>query len=191
MCVPQNKTDSGFTLVELLMVIAIMGIMSLVVLGNQGSFAANLALRGATDQVILAFREAHVKAFAVYEGPGNRFDIGYGVHVADGDKMFLFADRSDSGTVGFYEDGEKVRDVVFRDGVSIEAVSACDIGASLEGVSAVFKRPRPVAVINVDGPGASTHLDCESLEIVLQHARSGERISVIFYPNADINVERP
>jgi len=186
---------AGFTLIEMLVVIAIMGIMTLVVLANQGPLKANLALRAESDKIIAAFREAQVKAFAVYESSG-RFDIGYGVNVSkvSGDYAIrLFADRPGAGE-GKMDSGEGFPETEVVRGVSIKKISAenCYGGdPNIKGANAVFKRPRPVANIVAEAPGGpGTQSGCADLKIVIEYLASGQQLEVKFLPNADISVSR-
>ncbi len=94
------KLTKGFTLVELIVSIAIMGIILTTVVSSQTNYTSGSALRQIADDISLSLRQAQVYGISVSQlSPGN-FDIGYGIEFrmesaggSDG-AYILFADKS-------------------------------------------------------------------------------------------------
>lgn len=98
---PRTKR-AGFSLIELLVVVAIMTIITSVVLVSQGRFGSSIILSNLAYDMALSIREAQSYGLSVRESsPGSkRFDVGYGIHFSTDrrDSYILFADiKNDDG----------------------------------------------------------------------------------------------
>jgi type II secretory pathway pseudopilin PulG len=86
---------SGFTVVELLIVVAVSITITSLILSNQGRFKRTLDLTNLAYETAFAIREAQVYGTSV-RGAGGNFEAGYGIHfnVSMPDSFFLFRDSS-------------------------------------------------------------------------------------------------
>jgi prepilin-type N-terminal cleavage/methylation domain-containing protein len=91
---------SGFTLVELLVVLAIIGVMTVVVFTSQSSFNKTLILTNSAYDVALTLRNAETYGMGSRITAGGITDAGYGIHFTRGNSFILFADTSPVGNPG-------------------------------------------------------------------------------------------
>ncbi len=106
---PKPSKNSGFTLLEMLIVIIIVSILLVVVLFNYRGVESKSILRNIAYEVALTVREAQSYGLGVKKyAPGGDvsasqgvFDKSYGVHVNDGvdeaQSVYLFSDSDDDG----------------------------------------------------------------------------------------------
>ena len=162
-------TCNGFTLVELLVVVAIMFIMTSVVLFNYNRFDDNMLLNNFAYDLSLTIRQAQVYGVAVRENPigGNiaqnisgsshqqNFGNAYGVHfdVSSPSEFKLFLD-SGGGADGIFQPSGASSDAVlnsysFQRGIKIKSLCVNNI-PSISGVCTPvstldisFLRPNP------------------------------------------------
>lgn len=83
----------GFSLVELLVCIAIIIVLSAVVLARYKSFNSTILLRNLAYEIALSVREAQVLGIGVLGNNGS-FGEGYGMHFTLGTTYTLFADTN-------------------------------------------------------------------------------------------------
>lgn len=94
--------SKGFTLVELMVVLAIVGIITTIVFTSQNSFNNTLVLANTAYDIALTLRSAQtygLSSRATASGIGN---TGYGLHFGSGTQgsFILFADTSPPGSSG-------------------------------------------------------------------------------------------
>lgn len=87
----------GFTLVELLISVAIFSLITGVVVYNHSKFSSDLIVTNLAYQVALSIRQAQVYGLSVRgatSGSGQTFNAGYGVHFdsSSNQKFYFFAD---------------------------------------------------------------------------------------------------
>src|ERR1035437_8584732 len=75
----KNKYNSGFTLVELLVVIFIFMIITGITIFSYGKFNSSLSIQNLADDIALSVRRAQGFAIGV-RGTGSSFTDGYGIH---------------------------------------------------------------------------------------------------------------
>lgn len=178
----QKGVQSGFSLPELIIVIAIFVIISSIAMFNQSKLSSSVLLTNMGYEVGLAVREAQIYGIGVRsEDLGTTFTGQYGAHfsVADGQErqVIVFADQADiNGGPNFkYDEGEEKYIYEFdnRRGNKIAALcvgnidtsntETCAAGASFGAAESLtefdilFKRPNPSALIyGPDTSGATT-----------------------------------
>ncbi|MBU4000257.1 type II secretion system GspH family protein [Patescibacteria group bacterium] len=92
--------NRGYTLVELLIVVAIISIMSVVSFSNYGTSRKNVVLRQEAQKVILDLRQAQNMAMNTVKFNGQIPSGGYGIRfdVLSSDAYIIYADTDNSAT---------------------------------------------------------------------------------------------
>ncbi len=176
-----SNFSSGFTILEMLVVIAIVTILGGAVIFGYRAFSDRLAVSAASQDIAIAIRQAQTDGVSVKQSgqdTGN-FSAGYGIYftMADPTSYQIFSDENNDGV---YDGGAQcgnggdclVEKDTLRSNASI--VSICDVGScSPEGlpasaVSIVFVRPNPDALIHFSNT-SGTFAD-QSARIVLTSA---------------------
>ena len=188
--------EKGFSLIELIVSIAIFMIITSIVLYNYGSFNNDLIVSNLAYEVALEVRTAQVYGLSVL-GSNNSFNAGYGVHFDTNDTkdFYLFIDTYGTGKLqnsqsdSSFSDicvppsagGECVEKVSFQSGVSIQKFcttqddeSGCSTtgGSPNAGYPAAldisFKRPNPDAQVTLTSlDGVTTRQQYKDARIYL------------------------
>lgn len=169
----------GFSLVELIVTIAIIALISAVVLARYGSFNSTVLLNSLAYDVALSVREAQVLGISV-RGDDGSFAAPYGMHFTEGTSYLLFVDRDES---GHYDDGEEVSSYVIGQGNAITSLCA-DSTCGLDTLDVLFERPEPDAIVYTD-PASGT---VDSVRVIVG-ASTGQTRTVRVWPTGQIAVE--
>ncbi len=147
-----NKTTLGFTMVELLVVLGIFSVMTGVVLGKYRTYNTNALFANASEDIVLALRQAQVYGVGVKGSSGN-FDVPYGVYfntdATNKNGLKFFADLNNNKLFDATEDtGLTILAVKWANSISITSL-LCDGFAcgTTNGATVTFKRPNPDAFI--------------------------------------------
>lgn len=149
---------AGFSLVEMLVAVAIFAIISSVILANYPEFRGRAALDNTAHQIALVFREAQVYGISV-RGQTNSFPV-YGVHVGvrplteliifgdqNNDNMYTLNEKLDTFTLA---SGEKIvqvcTNVNANQFVAGQITGECVVGIRSGTFNVIFKRPNPDAI---------------------------------------------
>ena len=157
----------GFSLPELLVSIAIIGIISTIVLVKYSAFDSTVIAKSAAYEVALALREAQVKSVSVARSDDN-FDNPFGIHLTKGESVFqtfVFKDP-DFGEFAQYDSAkaEKILDTQLERGMTIGEIcirntnsggGECDI----ETLDISFRRPEFKAIFYATEPGAPDDIE--------------------------------
>lgn len=154
------KACGGFTLVELLVSIAIVVLISTVVLVNYSSFESSLTIQSLAYEVALALRQAQVFSLSV-QGFGSNFQVAYGIHFerSDPTTFFLYVDQNDNATYDPFPGPDVIIETfTLREGSTI--VDLCAQKATrqcnLQALDIVYERPNPDA--NITSFDGTTHI---------------------------------
>ena len=152
----RHKQNKGFTVIELLVVLSIMTAITGIVLVNYRGYGANAVFANASEDLVLALREAQVYGVGVKGSTGctagSPFDCGYGVYFStiSSNGIIIFADNNGN---SIYDAGVDniVQKINWQPSINITSVS-CNGGACGGNVMSVtFKRPNPSAIIHDSG----------------------------------------
>ncbi len=172
-----NQTYTfGFTIVELLIVISIIGIMSTVVFVNYSNFNRTFALERSMNQTAQGIRKVLEKTMSA-EIPkdiaSGDFKGGYGVFFEEGKNSFvIFIDKNNN---AIYTAADEILEIInLEPGVKIERVSLeGDINCNNNDnfYSVVFLSPDPLIFI---GGRLEEKSRCHNIEIVIKHEQLNE-----------------
>mgnify|MGYP001582363792 CR=1 FL=1 len=163
------KLHSGFTLIEMLVVIALFSILSGIVLLNYRGFGSDLLLTNLSYDIALSLRKAQsygVSVKSLSSGTSN-FTYSYGVHFNVGSfggtqtSYSLFIDNSTTGSnANVYDGGDtiletytitnqnKILELCYRLNSNDPSDTCTNQGSNNPAViDILFKRPNPDAVI--------------------------------------------
>src|SRR3989344_4535409 len=187
------KLQAGFTLIEMLVVIAVMAIVTGVMLANNGRFGGQVLLQNLAYDIALTLRQAQVYGISVQRFEDtNEYVAGYGVNFRssspdlfilygdlDGDEVYSGANETVRSALKLHS-GYKIREliVIDSDAPSVPiAASELDIG---------FRRPEPDAYIrrNPSGDNALYDIACIGIE-----SPRGDVRYVIAHLNGQISVQ--
>jgi len=107
--ISSTKFKKGFTLIELVVSIGIMGVILTTVLTSQSNYTSGSALRQIADDISLSLRQAQVYGISVSQLSGT-FDSGYGIEFrmpnagGDNSSYVLFADGKSPGVQNWVND---------------------------------------------------------------------------------------
>lgn len=196
----------GFTLMEMLVVVAIFGILSAILMFNYGNFSDSTLSTNIAYEVALQIREAQVFGLGV-RGSGSTFsdsfDNAYGVYVnvpvgSDSNTVIFFLDANTDtecdGAGGAacscsgdptdecvdsktLPQGIKFTDLRVYDGVACKEINSLAVS---------FKRPNPDALIRMNGDPTAY----QAAQIEITAPRSGDKRYVIVRDNGQISVSR-
>lgn len=160
----RSSSSRGFTLLELLVVMAIMLVITSLVLARHAQFNGTVLLRNLAYDVALSIRQAQVYGISGRSAAGVT-DVQYGVYLssANPSQYVLFADTNSGGS---YTSGTDVELEVYnvRAGYTISnfcgqlanGTTKCrtgGTGGTITSLTIMFKRPDPDARITSDLAG--------------------------------------
>jgi len=144
----------GFSVVELIVVVAIIGIMSAIALANYSSHNERVSIQGAVEQVALSVRQAQASAVGAREYPqaSGNFDTGWGVyfHTTTPTDYIFFADPAHTslynGSLSCTAINNCVERVFYKQGYTTKEICVGASPGSLDCttynvLSIVFTRP--------------------------------------------------
>jgi prepilin-type N-terminal cleavage/methylation domain-containing protein len=153
------KTQKGFTLVELLVSLAIFTVITTVAVVNNSQFNSSILLTNLAYEVGLSVRQAQFYGIAVRKNAADNFDAGYGVHfdLSDPRTYYLFEDT----TIDHICDpltecalNNLVESFKLNKGNYISRIcvdeSTCTDSDNFQKVDISFVRPNPDAFITID-----------------------------------------
>lgn len=157
-----SRKPRGFTLVELIVVSAIILLFTAFIFFRQARFNSTTILRSLTYSVALSVRQSQVYGTSVREtSPGSGvFAGGYGVYIpavgASANTYYMFADANSNGA---YDAGEALPVYKLGSGYAITSVCTVAVGASTctspASLTVYFRRPNPDACFaSSAAPGA-------------------------------------
>lgn len=163
------KKNNGFTLIEVMITVAIVTILSATAVVNYYSFNDRLSLSSAGQEMALNIRQSQVYGLNVKEASvgGGIFTSGYGIYFnmdsGSNDNYIVFVDKD--GDQKYDEDSgcgsgntECVESVFLKNGVTIsfiDSVESCPASNSARYLTITFLRPNPDADISFFNSGGN------------------------------------
>jgi prepilin-type N-terminal cleavage/methylation domain-containing protein len=195
-----KKSDTGFTLIELIVVMAIFTFLTTVILANNARFGGVILLENLAYDIGLSIRKAQVYGIAVRGFGGSDFDLGYGIHFdsATPTTYVLFGDVYPTGAGnGLYESdqGELVESITMQGGFRVANVCATAGGGAEEScglgtLDIFFRRPEPDAYISANGvSGVVDQAALQQQGRILLESPRGDQISVVIEATGQIAVQ--
>lgn len=154
--------NKGFTLVELLVSIAIFTAITTIAVYNHAGFNGSILLTNLSYEIALSIRQAQVYGVSVRQGASQGFNSGYGVHFDTSlpTQYVLFEDKNVNNVRDSGEDlqtfnitkGNRISKLCFNSATPCNAATA----------DVTFIRPNPDAYIKSAGSAYSTIDICVS-----------------------------
>ncbi len=169
------KSNQGFSLVELLVSIAILVIVSGLVFFNQSGFNNNVLLENLTYEVSLTIRQAQSYGLQSKESNSGDFEAGFGVYfdLSSNDNMILYADNNKN---YIYNSGSDtiIDTLKMKNSNIIERLCVGSPCVDTNVLDISFVRPNPTAYINT-----SIITNEDIAEIYIKSAQLQERRIVV------------
>lgn len=200
------KKNKGFSLIELMVVVAIFAIISGVVLYDYGKFSSNLVVTNLAYEAALAVRQAQVYGISVKQTKASlgtntkNFNSSYGVSFTKGSPDFyLFADADNNKRfeTSEIEDHFSLNGSNKIDKFCIFKIDAfyCSDGANeLDSITIIFTRPSPNAFIRgfqLSGSGIVSDPNniFNSAEIIFSSGRGDKKARMTVTNTGQISVD--
>jgi prepilin-type N-terminal cleavage/methylation domain-containing protein len=156
-----HKKNNGFSLVELVVSVAIFTIITSVILARHSQFSGTLLLENLAYDIALSIRKAQVFGLSVKEFTtgSSQFDIGYGVHLdSSDDTSYIFladldGDEAYSGVEEIIETFTLRKGNFISEfcGILSSGIEKCS-DSDITYLDIIFERPNPEAIIKSSIP---------------------------------------
>lgn len=168
-----KKQPRGFTIVEMLVAIAIILLFSSMTLASYTRFSGHITLDILTHNVALTVRQA--QAFALGGRRFNTVSPPYGIHIVRADKFF-FTFYADVNSSNSYDDtaAEFFEKFTLPAGPSVSDLCVNNVNGGgtcgLLSLDILYKSPKPDAIICATTAGGTSCTGNSDAEIVMSNA---------------------
>ncbi len=186
-----KQSSRGFTLIEMMVVIAIMAIVSTVVLANNGRFGGKAVLQNIAFEMALSIRQAQAYGIAVRANPDlgcrdgappSAYGVGFNSASGNSSTFFMFAECGVPN--GSWETGEFRTVYSIHPGYRIHKLCADDVCTDISDLYISFRRPDPGARIFTGTDSNPKNGGCVELESPRNDIKA-----VVVSVNGQISVE--
>jgi type II secretory pathway pseudopilin PulG len=118
----KNKNVSGFTLIEILVVLVIIIALAVFVIGGHSEGRPRLALERTAEAFVMDLYRAREKGFSsmIYDDGTNLIEDGFGIMIIEGDtKYYLYAGKNEQ---------EIIEEISIETIIKVDSVSPSDAG---------------------------------------------------------------
>ena len=187
-----RRGSRGFSLIELLVVMAIMVVISSVVLSRYSQFNGVILLRNLAYDVALTIREAQVYGVSG-RSLGGVLGVRYGVYFTASapNQYILFGDSNNN---SLYDAGESIKIYTMRPGYGLQNLCAhrsgdlalkCANAGDFTSLTIMFRRPDPDAIVKTS-VSAETYTDA----IITVVSATGETRTITVTQTGQIAVQQ-
>lgn len=170
----------GFSLIELLVSIAILAIITSTILARYTAFNSTVLLKDLAYEVALSLREAQSYGVSV-QGDGGQFDRNYGMHFTVGNTYSFFVDRNANLQ---YDAGEAISTFTIGNNNFIKGLYVDGSTTSLASMDVMFQRPEPDAILF-----AGSVLTTYASATIVVGSPNGAIRTVRVYPTGQLSIE--
>jgi type II secretory pathway pseudopilin PulG len=200
--------NKAFTILEFIVVVAIVTMLISSVLYNYSSFNDKLALSTAAREMVMSIRQTQTYGINVREATtgGGDFTRSYGIYfnpTASPSAYYIFIDRNNDGryndSLGACTGTECVEKVSLRDYVTITSLGKTGSNCPTTNVppaytlEAIFTRPNPDAVINFRD--SSGNIICAATSYLRQNglvnltSKKGATMTISLDPTGQVYIQ--
>lgn len=142
----KNSSTEGFSILEVMITVAIIGVITGIVVLKYGAFNNLVLLKNQAFQIALDIRAIQTKALSAQGQSGTDFRYAYGVYFSTSakDSYILFADTNGNNV---YNNGEEIDTRKLDSRFEISSLCNGSI-CNLTTLSVTFKRPNFDAIMN-------------------------------------------
>ncbi len=186
---PRKRLSAGFTLIEMLVVVAIIVIVTSLALAKNSQFNNTILLSDTAYDISFSIRQAQVYGLSVREftgsGISSTFSVGYGVYFSANTPsqytLFVDIDRDH-----LYQNPPDAieQSIILRNNYKIATLCGSRSGTEtcdLSSLAVAFERPNPDTFMSSGG------VAYDSVRLVLQ-ARGGDTRSINIFTTGQISV---
>lgn len=194
-----QAVSAGFTLVEMLVVVAIFAVLTAVIVYNYGDFNADITVSNMAYEIALTTRQAQIFGLGS-RGIGGEFNKAYGIYINNSSgstkDLIFFSDsevvnnlcNQGSGTtdcVCIGSDDECIEKLTMQRGIFISKLQVMDGSSCSETdeLTILYKRPNPEAQI-FNQFGGSPHGGA----LITVNSTAGRNRFVVIRKNGQISV---
>lgn len=197
----RNTRKAGFTLMELLVVCAIIVLVTAAVLANDNRLGGKVTLENLAYQIALTVRQAQQYGISQTRSTSGTFTAGFGVSfaIASPTSYVLFSDAAANN--GVYQAGEAVAPSPYTISNGFSIVNLCvtpTLGSAeqcgLSRIDILYKRPNPDAYISQSGVPCIqgtviTQQNCMATARVQLKSPRGDLMSVVIMSSGQISLQ--
>lgn len=192
-----NSSSKGFTIIEMLVSIAIFTIITSVVIFNHGKFNSSINVTNLSYEVALAIRQAQVYGLAVKQDSSNvnqSVQYAYGVYFSSNSPQvfYIFADKNDDQQFDPSGDvcdgsGECQESIEIRGDVQVSNLATNTVSDS-EDLTVLFLRPNPVAIIRDEGNSGGSSSGRKQAVVTLRSEKADKSKEIVVELSGQISV---